>query len=102
EYDETERERDEGARPAVDHADRQRQVAEPNKVLFEFLAHLPPLLPQSVFQRSGDRFASRKRVKSKSGAPFRFYRNAALVLALRDEARGCPQHVALCPEHRKC
>src|SRR2546430_11172424 len=37
------RERDEGARPAVDHADRQRQVAEPNKVLFEFPAHPLPL-----------------------------------------------------------
>ena len=54
----------------VDHADRQRQIAEPNKVLFEFLVH-----------------------------PLAFY--YALVLALRDEACGCPQYVALRPENRQ-
>jgi hypothetical protein len=35
----------------------------------------PPGIVQSVFQRSGDRFASRKRVKSKIESLFRFHRN---------------------------
>jgi hypothetical protein len=43
ERDDADRKRDEGARPAIDHANRQRQIAEPNKVFFEFLVHPAPL-----------------------------------------------------------